>query len=117
VAALQIMETFMGACPATQETVQARQAVGEAAFRTWRSLPRDFDRGFTRRMLAVYKRAPHGTASNLGTREFTLLSRFLGPTITGRLLRALRAAPYEKSRTLSDDAYEKLITALGESVP
>jgi glycosyltransferase involved in cell wall biosynthesis len=112
VAALQIMECFMRACPNTNETVGARQAVGEAAFRTWRGLPRDFSATFTRRMLTVFRKAPHGPYERLGTPSFARAAAIVGPVLAGRLIRVLRARPYSGSRTLSDDEYRSLLGPL-----
>ena len=107
-ASLKIMETFMLACPPTNATAAARQAVGEAAFRAWRRLPRGFHDGFARRMLRIHQQAPRGELGRLGTPAFALLARCIGPLATARLLRALRAQPYSRVRTLSVDAYNEL---------
>lgn len=114
VSALLIMEQFMRRCPQTDQNVAARAAVGAAAFRSWRNLPRDFDGGFTRRMLAIYHRAPKGSLDDLGTPNFSRLARLLGPVAAGRLLRAFRAKPYRSSRTLSAEDYERLLSDLNK---
>jgi hypothetical protein len=110
IAALQIMECFMQACPDTIETIAARRAAGEAAFRTWRALPRDFNRGFTSRMLAVFRGSPRGPLGRLGTPSFGRLARIIGPINTGRLIRKLRARPYSETRTLTPDEYMRLFS-------
>jgi glycosyltransferase involved in cell wall biosynthesis len=115
VAALLVMEAFDRACPRSADTVEARRAVGEAAFRTWRGLPRGFDRGFARRMLRIYRRAPHGDAGKLGTPSFARIARVIGPVAAGLLLRAVRARPYESVRTLPDEALGRLLGDLGRS--
>jgi len=107
-ASLQIMEAFMRACPPSPSTAAARQAVGEAAFRAWRRLPRGFHRGFARRMLKIYEQAPHGELDRLGTPSFERLARCIGPLPAARLLRACRGRPYSRVRTLSVDAYNRL---------
>jgi len=107
-AAILVMERFIRLCPRTASTLAARQATGEAAFRTWRSLPRDYDPGFLERMLAVYAMAPKGPASKLGTRSFARLAAIVGPVNAGRLLRLLRAPSYSGVGTLSPEAYVRL---------
>jgi hypothetical protein len=107
-AALLIMEAFMRACPPTQATAAARRAAGEAAFRTWRGLPRGYHRGFARRMLDIYRQAPRGDLGNLGTPRFAQMAHLIGPLSAGRLMRAWRAKPYSRVRTLSDEAYDRL---------
>jgi glycosyltransferase involved in cell wall biosynthesis len=109
VAALRVMEAFIRTCPRTTETFAARQAAGEAAFRSWRALPRGYNAGFVRSMLAVYQQAPHGPCERLGTPDFARLARLLGPVAAGRLMRALRARPYKESRTLTTGEYEALL--------
>jgi glycosyltransferase involved in cell wall biosynthesis len=108
VAALRIMEGFVRACPKTEATVPARRAVGEAAFQTWRRLPRRFNDGFARRMLAIYRQSPRSQTGNLGTQAFARLARFIGPLSAARILRLFRAQPYSSSRTLSDEEYRRL---------
>jgi glycosyl transferase family 2 len=108
VAALQIMEAFMGACPDTPESNAARRAVGEAAFRSWRGLPRDFSSEFVRRMLGVYTSSPTCRNDRLGTPTFSRLATLVGPVNAGRLIRMLRARPYSEVRTLSSAEYDQL---------
>jgi len=108
VASLLIMEAFMRACPRTGATAAARQVVGEAAFRAWRRLPRGFHDGFARRMLNIFREAPRGEPAKLGTPAFARLARLVGPMSAARLLRAWRAQPYSRVRTLSVEAYNRL---------
>ena len=108
-ASLLIMEEFIEKCPATAENEAARRAVGEAAFRTWRGLPRDFAAGFRWRMLSVFQRAPRGPLSRLGGGPFGLIARIVGPVAAGRVMRLLRSRPYSESRTLSEAEYDELI--------
>jgi glycosyltransferase involved in cell wall biosynthesis len=108
VAALQIMEAFIRACPNAPESVAARRAVGEAAFRSWRGLPRDFNSEFARRMLAVYKSSSADRNDRLGTPAFARLATLVGPVNAGRLIRMVRARPYSDVRTLSSAEYDQL---------
>jgi hypothetical protein len=112
-AALRIRECFMDACPDTQETLSARRAAGEAAFRTWRALPRHFNRDFESRMLAIFRRSPRGPFGRLGTSSFARLACAIGPISAGRLIRALRARPYNETRTLSPEEYTRLFAEAG----
>jgi glycosyltransferase involved in cell wall biosynthesis len=107
-AALQIMERFMRDCPKTRDTIAARRAVGEAAFRTWRGLPRDFNDGFARRMLSVYRQSPRGPSDRLGAASFARLAGLIGPVMAGRLIRRFHARPYSETRTLSAAEYDRL---------
>jgi glycosyltransferase involved in cell wall biosynthesis len=98
-AALGVMESFMRLCPVNDTTAAARQLVGECAFNSWRRLPRGFEPGFNRRMLAVWRDAPGRAAMRLGGPLFRGLAAILGPVLAGRLLR-LRNGPYAAVRTL-----------------
>jgi glycosyltransferase involved in cell wall biosynthesis len=115
VAAIQVMERFIRLCPRTGATVSARQAAGEAAFRTWRSLPRDYDPAFLSRMLGVYADAPKGPSGKLGTRSFARLAALMGPVAAGRLLRAARAPSYSKVGTLPAAEYERLFSEFSKT--
>jgi hypothetical protein len=115
VAALQVMERFTSACPKTPQTVAARTAAGEAAFRTWRNLPRAFHAEFARRVLQVYRDSPRGPASNLGTRNFARLAGVLGPIPAGCLLRMIRSRPYSEVRTLAPEDYARLFAEFGNA--
>lgn len=110
VAALLLAEDFMRRCPATSATAAARQAVGEAAFHSWRRLPSDFDADYTARTLALWQAAPHGSARRLGGGLFTALATVLGIESAGRLLRR-RNAPYRASRTLADADLQRLLAS------
>jgi len=112
VAALAVMEAFARTCPDTPETPRARQFVAEAAFRSWRALPRDFSPEYGRRLLAVWRKLGPGRLEKLGGRQFPLLARVLGPVPATRLLRGLQARPYAQIRTLPDDEFERLLRAL-----
>jgi len=118
IASLEVMEAFTRACPPTAETLSARTLVGEAAFNSWRRLPRGFDAGIQARLLAVWQQSPPGRLRKLGGPLFSFLARLLGPTGTGRLLR-LRNAPYSKIRTLSDAELRSLlqVPSLKEASP
>ncbi len=106
-AALPLMESFAARCPRTDATLSARTIVGERAFLSWRSLPRGFAPGFTRRMFSLWKNSPHGPLARLGQPGFQKLARLLGPAFTARLLR-LRNAPYARVRTLDAADYDRL---------
>lgn len=106
-ASLRLMEDFLAACPRTPATAPARTAVGECAFVSWRRLPRDFDRRFDARMLALWRQAPRGPLARLGERRFAQLARVLGPAFAGWLLRRLRGHTYASCRTLTDEQYAR----------
>jgi hypothetical protein len=108
-AALRLVEAFSAACPRTAETLAARRAVGESAFNSWRRLPRDFDRGFDARLLAVWRAAPRGPLRNLGERRFQILARLCGPALAARLLRRWFGHTYASCRTLSEAEYHRLV--------
>ncbi|HTJ78568.1 MAG TPA: glycosyltransferase family 2 protein [Rariglobus sp.] len=109
VAALRLAELFMTNCPVTPETMPVRRIVGEVAFAGWRRLPRDFDTGYTKRTLAIWRQAPPSELSKLGGPFFRVLARFLGPLAAGRLLR-LRNHTYAQCRTLPDDELARLLS-------
>jgi len=109
-AALSIMESFAARCPVSDATRSARITMGERAFHSWRGLPRDFNPDFSRRMLALWKNAPRGPLARLGGPWFQKLARLIGPQNAGRLLR-LRNSPYQRVRTLNDEAYAQLFNA------
>ena len=111
IASLHIAEAFQMACPIATATLPARRIVGEIAFESWRRLPPDFHPPFTKRLLAIWRRAPRGSISALGGSGFTALARILGPVSAGFLLRKLRGRSYSNSRTLTD---EQLLSLLAE---
>ncbi|MCC6414403.1 MAG: glycosyltransferase family 2 protein [Opitutaceae bacterium] len=106
-AALGIMEAFMRNCPNTPATDAARTLVGECAFNSWRRLPRGFVPAYNRRLLAVWRAAPHPERMQLGGPLFRLLAAVFGRVGAGRLLR-LRNAAYTSIRTLDDVALKRL---------
>lgn len=106
-AALGIMEAFMRNCPVTLETEAARTMVGECAFNSWRRLPRGFLPAYNRRLLAIWRAAPHPERMQLGGPLFRLLATVFGRVGAGRLLR-LRNASYASIRTLDDAALKSL---------
>jgi len=109
-AALLIAESFMAASTKLPGSVSARRAAGEAAFRSWRRLPRGFPASYAKRLLALWKQAPHGSNKNLGGPFFCFLAVFLGSTLAGRLLRQ-RNHTYTSCRTLSDDELSELLSS------
>ncbi len=114
VAALGIMENFRARCPVDDVTLAARTIIGERAFLSWRGLPRGFDAGFTRRMLAIWQSSPRGPLSRLGEKRFQQLARLVGPQLAARLLR-LRNASYDRVRTLDGAAYAALFAGSSRS--
>ncbi len=114
VAALLVMEEFIRACPANPPGLAAKTAAGEAAFRSWRALPRGFHDRFAARQLAIWQRAPRGRLDRLGSGGFARLAGLIGPLAAARFLRLWRAQPYASVRTLSPEAYDRLFA---ESLP
>lgn len=110
-ASLRLAEAFQRACPENADTLAARRTVGEVAFGSWRRLPRDYDAGYSRRVLEVWRRAPRGPLAALGGRGFFVLATLLGPVAAGRILR-LRNGGYAACRTLDD---RQLAELLGQS--
>jgi glycosyltransferase involved in cell wall biosynthesis len=111
VASLQLMEAFAAACPRTPATRAARVAAGECAFNSWRRLPKDFDRRFDARMLALWRQAPRGPRRHLGGRLFQALAAVAGPAGAGRLLRRWRGGTYAACRSLSPEEYQRLFAS------
>ena len=111
-ASLAVMEAFVRHCPKDAEAARARQLVGEAAFRSWRRLPRDFSAEFCERTLAIWRRLAPGNSPVLGGGFFQMIARVLGPERAGRILRRLQVRPYAQSRTMSDADFEQLLRAL-----
>ncbi|HWA24094.1 MAG TPA: glycosyltransferase family 2 protein [Lacunisphaera sp.] len=99
VASLAVMEAFMRATAADAGARRARELVAEAAFKSWRALPRDFSPAFQRRMLAVWRAQPGAALDRLGGSRFRQLARWIGPVNAARLLR-LRSHSYASCRTL-----------------
>lgn len=108
VAALLLGETFLDRCPVTPETLPARIQIGETAFNTWRRLSRDYHAGHNARLIALWRRAPHGPLDRLGGPGFRLLARLLGPLNAGRLLR-LRNGSYAPHRTVTAAELDALL--------
>ncbi len=102
VASLGVMEAFERTCPPTPETRSARLLFGVKAFASWRKLPFDFFPEFDVRLLNLWKRAPRGSLSDLGGRNFGILARLFGPAPAARLLRRIQGNPYSTSRQLGD---------------
>jgi len=67
------------ACPKTEATVPAGGPWAEAAFQTWRRLPRRFNDGFARRMLAIYRHHRVPKRAIWARTAFARLARFIGP--------------------------------------
>jgi hypothetical protein len=105
-ASLEVMEAFMQACPAILETAAARTAVGEAAFNSWRRLPRGFHSEFGERLLALWRRAPKGAMRRLGGAKFATFAHLVGPVRAAQWLRTLRNPAYDRVRTLPDATFE-----------
>ncbi|MGA3006267.1 MAG: glycosyltransferase family A protein [Opitutaceae bacterium] len=112
VASLAVMEAFARTCPETPDAPRARRFVAEAAFRSWRALPRNFSPEFNRRMLDVWRKLGPGRLEKLGGRQFPALARLLGPVTAARCLRRWQAKPYAQSRTMDDAEFERLLRAL-----
>jgi len=110
--ALRLVERFMVASLAsTDRSVQrARLLAGEVAFSSWRRLPRDFSPEYQRRMLTLWREAPHGPIDRLGGPFFRALAKLFGPVNAGRLLR-LRNASYAHSRTVDDATLARFLSA------
>jgi glycosyltransferase involved in cell wall biosynthesis len=106
-ASLGIMESFMRLCPVTPATSLARRLVGECAFNSWRRLPRGFEPGFSRRLLALWRAAPDHASMRLGGPLFRALAAVFGRTGAGRILR-LRNARYSRIRTIDDAELSRL---------
>jgi glycosyltransferase involved in cell wall biosynthesis len=108
---LAVMEAFARSCPPAY--ADARRLVGEAAFRSWRRLPRNFNSKFSERLLDIWRTlgSPHSTA--VGGPWFQMLSRVLSPEYAGRLFRIVQASSYEACRTISDDEFELDLRKIG----
>jgi len=113
VASLAVMEAFARTCPATPETVVARQLVAEKAFGSWRRLPRGFSPEFCARQLAVWRQLSTGRRlDRLGGGQFQKIARLLGPLTAGRILRQWQGQPYATCRTLTDTELARLLGQL-----
>ena len=113
VGSLAVMEAFARSCPATPEAPRARQLVSEKAFLSWRRLPRGFSREFCDRELAIWQRlATAHRLDHLGGSVFRKLARVLGPLNAGRLMRRWQNQPYEACRTVDDDDFVELLSAV-----
>lgn len=108
VAALHLAEAFMAACPDRPETAPARRVVGEAAFSSWRRLPRGFNREFRERLLALWRSAPPNPVERLGGPLFAFLARLVGPVVAGSILR-VRSPSYARCRTVTDEELRALL--------
>jgi hypothetical protein len=113
VPALLAMELFLRVCPPGPGTAAVRSAVGAAAFRSWRGLPRGFNRNFARRMLAIYRQAPRPPLRALGGPAFGRLARLVGPLAAAWILRTARRRRYEQVRTLTPVEYRRLFANFG----
>lgn len=111
VASLAVMEAFDRACPRTPATHRVRALLAEKAFNSWRALPHDFLPEFDRRLLGLWQRNPHGPLRELGGPRFRVLSRLLGPSRAGRLMRRLQGRKYRDCRTVADT--EVLVGLIG----
>jgi hypothetical protein len=109
---LAVMEAFARSCPNVPETSHARRLVGEAAFRAWRKLPRDFSPEFGDRLLVLWRRLAPGFSPALGGSSFQALARLLGAERAGLIFRRLQARPYTESRTMTDTDFEQLLRLL-----
>ncbi|HZP59176.1 MAG TPA: glycosyltransferase family 2 protein [Opitutaceae bacterium] len=112
VASLAVMEAFARACPDTPDAPRAQQLVAEAAFRSWRKLPRNFNGEFCERILGLWRKLGPGRRQKLGENNFQIVARILGPATAGRLLRCWQAKPYASCRTLPDEEVERLLRAI-----
>lgn len=114
VASLAVMEAFARTCPSdTTHARRARQLVGERAFGAWRRLPRGFSPDFAARMLAIWRTLTDGTCSSArGGGPFQTLANLLGPFAAARLLHRFQAGSYAACRTMADDEFAQLLSAL-----
>jgi glycosyltransferase involved in cell wall biosynthesis len=112
VASLAVMEAFARTCPDTPDAPRARQFVAEAAFRSWRVLPRDFNPEFCERIMALWRKLGPGRTKNIGGRYFQVLAHLLGPLPAARLLHRFQSRPYAQIHTMTDDEFERLLRAL-----
>lgn len=109
VAALALMEEFARRCPVAPATLEARVLVGECAFNSWRMLPRQFNAGYERRTLDIWRALPKGPAAHLGGRKFQMLARFIGVKPAAQLFRYLQRPHYSKIRTMSDEEMSRVL--------
>lgn len=108
VAALLLAEAFFEACAVSDATRHARQVAGEAAFHSWRRLPRGFSGDYARRLLALWRRAPRGPVERLGGRYFAQIAHLVGPELAAAALR-LRNHHYNACRTMDDGEIAALL--------
>lgn len=114
VASLAVMEAFARTSPSATPTARrARQLVGEKAFGSWRRLPRGFPPDFAARTLALWQTlTDRSFTPSLGGGLFQKLARLLGPVAAARMLHRFQAGPYAACRTMSDDEFAQLLSAL-----
>ncbi len=108
VSALMLAEAFFDACPDNDSTLHARQVAGEAAFHSWRRLPRGFSSDYSTRLLKLWRRSPHGSSKRLGGEHFQRLASLIGPENAATLLR-LRNHHYSACRTMDETKLRALL--------
>ncbi|MBX3737168.1 MAG: glycosyltransferase family 2 protein [Candidatus Didemnitutus sp.] len=111
VEALLLVEAFVQRCPIEPSTIEARIAVGETAFDSWRRLPRDFPPVFADRLLSVWRHSPRGPIKCLGGKWFSFLAALVGPEMAAKIMK-LRNHSYSSCRTIDPTALKKLLTRL-----
>ncbi|WP_026100364.1 glycosyltransferase family 2 protein [Fortiea contorta] len=111
IAALILMLSFVKNCPIEESTLAARRQVGESAFASYRSLPKNFSREYERHLLNIWKQAPKGNIQTLGGRSFQTLAKIIGIKNAAWFFRHWRP-DYSTVRTLTPPELKNLIQNL-----
>lgn len=101
-AAVALTSAFLAACPRTETTRAARQALASSSFQAWRASPYDYCPAYHQRLLSFWRMAPDPSAAARGGPGFRRLAALLGPVRAGLLLRRLRGHAYASCRTVDE---------------
>lgn len=109
ISALTLMISFIKYCPPEESTLLARRLVGEAAFSTWRKLPKNFNPEFESKMLDIWKQSPKADISSLGGKKFQIISKILGIYNTAWIRKNILNQDYYKIKTISSSELDELM--------
>jgi glycosyltransferase involved in cell wall biosynthesis len=112
VASLALMLAFTKNCPKTEDTLEARQQIGECAFLSWRKLPTSFNSTFEEEILSIWRSSPQKSLPRLGGKNFQIIVKLIGIENAARILRHFQRPNYQKIRTVSNFELQELVNSL-----
>ena len=114
VASLAVTLAFIKNCPDEDATLEARKLVGQAAFISWRKLPKNFNAEFEAKVLEIWEKSPKGNLADLGGHFFQRLAEIVGAKKAAFVLRQLQRPDYSKIQTVTPEELQAMMSGLTE---